>query len=420
MPATAARSAVVVGAGVGGLAVAGGLARTGWRVTLLERADRLRAEPTALLLWPGGVRALHALGLGAGLAAIATEVPATGLRRPDGRWLMQPGTETGELPLLAHAEDLHDALVAGLGDRVEVRTSTAVRAVRPDPVDAGGGRARSGARGGARGGAGSWHDLPGVTDARHIWRGELMVAADGLDSTLRPAVAPGVATVSGGATTWRAVIPWYRAPRLAADLAAPVLAQQGGYRFRTAPLGERSGGGTAGRGGIYWSATVPGAPRPEPAGTQLELLRRWFANWQAPIGELLAATEPAEVVQRELRALRPQPRRLAVPVAAGAWVLLGDAGHAFADYLGQGACLALEDAATLVAGAREALPGAQLHAAVAAYDRARRARLAEVRRRTRRLGADGLVAGLGAMQARRRRLAVSAAGHWHPAGQPSQ
>jgi 2-polyprenyl-6-methoxyphenol hydroxylase-like FAD-dependent oxidoreductase len=406
--AAPARSAVVVGAGAGGLAVAGGLARTGWRVTLLERADRLRAEPTALLLWPGGVRALYALGLGAGLAAIATEVPGTGLRRPDGRWLVQPGTETGESPLLAHAEDLHDALVAGLGERVEVRTSTAVRPVRSDPDAATGGR--------ARGGAGSWHDLPGVTDGRHTWRAELMVAADGLDSTMRPAVAPGVATVSAGATAWRAVIPWYRAPKLAADLAAPVLAQQDGYRFRTAPLGERSSTGTSGRGGVYWSATVPGAPRPEPASTQLELLRRWFAGWQAPIGELLAATEPEEVVQRELRALRPQPGRLTAPVAAGAWVLLGDAGHAFADHLGQGACLALEDAATLVAAVRDALPGAQLHAAVAAYDRARRARLAEVRRRTRRLGAGGLVAGLGAVQARRRRLAVEAAAQWHPAG----
>ena len=35
------RSAVVVGAGVGGLAVAGALTRTGWQVTLLERGNRL-------------------------------------------------------------------------------------------------------------------------------------------------------------------------------------------------------------------------------------------------------------------------------------------------------------------------------------------------------------------------------------------
>jgi len=38
----AGRSAVVVGAGMSGLAAAGALARTGWTVTLLERGDRLR------------------------------------------------------------------------------------------------------------------------------------------------------------------------------------------------------------------------------------------------------------------------------------------------------------------------------------------------------------------------------------------
>ena len=51
------RSAVVVGAGVGGLAVAGALARSGWQVTVLERAERVRPEPTAVVLWPQALAA---------------------------------------------------------------------------------------------------------------------------------------------------------------------------------------------------------------------------------------------------------------------------------------------------------------------------------------------------------------------------
>src|SRR5690606_10974559 len=122
------RSAVVVGAGVAGLAAAGALAGAGWRVTLLERHDRLRAEPTALLLWPAAVAALTALGLGRGLDAISTPVPDSGVRRPDGQWLVQPDpTSKRGAALLVHAEDLHDALVAGLSDRVEIRTGVAVR-----------------------------------------------------------------------------------------------------------------------------------------------------------------------------------------------------------------------------------------------------------------------------------------------------
>jgi 2-polyprenyl-6-methoxyphenol hydroxylase-like FAD-dependent oxidoreductase len=384
------RSAVVVGAGIGGLAAAGGLARTGWRVTLLERADRLRAEPTALLLWPGGVRALRSLRLAGGLSAIATPVPDAGLRRPDGRWLVRPGSGAAEPPLLAHAEDLHDALVAGLGDQVEIRTRVTA-GWAPD-------------------------DRPAVTDGRHTWHADLVVAADGIDSALRSAIAPRSAVGPAGGTTWQAVIPWYRAPQLPPDLTAPVLTQGGGYRFHTAALGERSGAGTSGRGGIYWSATGPGAPRPESAGTQLDLLRRWFTGWHPPIGQLLAATEPGDVVQHELRALRPLPDRLAQPVGQGAVVLVGDAGHAIADHLGLGACLAVEDAATLVGLVSATMPGAGLHAAAAAYHRARRARLAEVSRWSGRLASTGVAAGLGRVQARRRERAAAAAAAWQPPG----
>jgi 2-polyprenyl-6-methoxyphenol hydroxylase-like FAD-dependent oxidoreductase len=391
MAAVAARTAVVVGAGIGGLAAAGALARTGWRVTLLERADRLRTAPIALLLWPGGVRALEALGLGAGLAAIATEVPDTGLRRPDGQWLVQPPATSAHPPLLVHAEDLHDALVAGLGDRIDLRTGVSARPARTDEA--------------AR---------PAVTDGHATWEADLVVAADGADSALRAAVAPGSAAVAAGATTWQAVIPWYRAPQLPPDLVGPVVTQAGGYRFRTAALGERSSSGASGRGGIYWAATGPGAPRPEPAATRLELLRRWFTGWHPPIEALLAATEPDDVVQRELRELRPPPDCLAAPLGDGVTVLLGDAGHAVAEHLGQGACLAVEDAATLVSAVRTAAPGRSLHAAAAAYQRARRARAAEVRRHARRLGATGPLAGLSRVQARRRERAAATAAAWHP------
>lgn len=388
----AARSAVVVGAGIGGLAVAGALARTGWRVTLLERSERLRGEPTALLLWPGGVRALHALGLGRGLAAIATAAPDRGLRRPDGQWLVSPRAEPAGAdrePLLVHAEDLHDTLFAGLGDQLEIRTGVTVR-------------------GPATG------DRPAVTDGRHTWTGDLVVAADGLDSVLRPRVARRSTVVSAGATAWRAVIPWYRAPRLPADLATDGHTYRPGYQFFSASLGDRGSAGASRRGGRYWRATVTGAPRPEPPATQLDLLRRWFDGWHAPIGELLAATEPDDLLQRELRVVRPAPSRYAAPVGDGALVLLGDAAHPLAEHLGQGACLALEDAATLVAGVREAVPGAPLRAAVAGYDAARRARVAEVLRRSRRLAATGPLARRPPAQARRRDRAAAAATDWQP------
>jgi 2-polyprenyl-6-methoxyphenol hydroxylase-like FAD-dependent oxidoreductase len=365
------RSAVVVGAGVGGLAAAGALARTGWQVTLLERGDRLRGDSAALLLWPNGVRALHALGLGGGLGAIASPAPTRGIRRPGGQWLVQPDAadEEGEGTVVVHREDLHDTLVAGLGDRVDIRTGITVRTSRATPGD-----------------------LAEVGDGKHTWRADLVVVADGVDSVLRRRLVPASTVVAAGCAAWRAVIPWYRAPKLP-EGPGPAGSGTGGetlgagHRFRYALLGERGSAGTSSRGGVYWAATVPGAYRPEPAATQLGLLRRWFTGWHAPIGDLLAATEPGDLIQHTVCELRPLPREFAFPSGPGGFVLLGDAAHAMSHHLSQGACLALEDAATLVSLVRDAVPGRGLGQALDAYTRERRPRLVRILRQSRRVGA---------------------------------
>ncbi|MEV6815143.1 NAD(P)/FAD-dependent oxidoreductase [Micromonospora sp. NPDC051296] len=392
------RTAVVVGGGLGGLAVAGALARSGWQVTLLERADRIRPEPTAVVLWPNGVRALRALDLGAGLDAIATPLPDSGIRRPDGHWLVQPRqTPVERLPVVVHREDLHDALIAGLGDRVELRTGVTVRTVR----------AAAGLR-------------PAVGDGRHTFEADLVVAADGADSVVRRQLAPEAGVVSSGCAAWRAVIPWYRAPSL--PVGEPVGGEilGAGYRFVAASLGERGSSGASSRGGIYWMATAAGAPRPEPPETQLGLLRRWYAGWPAPVDELLAATDPADLVQQEIRELRPLPRAYGFPVGPGGVVLLGDAAHAMPPHLGQGACLAFEDAATLAALLRES----RLPDAVVAYDRSRRPRAAAVVRQTRRMSAVLQTRGRLALRARDAALgtitprllgsAAAVAAQWRP------
>lgn len=360
------RSAVVVGAGVGGLAAAGALAGSGWRVTLLERTDRLRGDQAALLIWPAGLAALTALDLGGGLGAVASPARSTGIRRPGGQWLVQPehGPRDGDA-LVVHREDLHDALMAGLGDGIDIRTGVTVTTVRDTP-----------------------DGRPAVGDGRTVWEADLIVAADGVDSVLRHRLAPECSVVPAGRVAWRAVIPWYRAPRLPDDGGGAGGETLGaGQRFRYVPLGERGAAGGSSRGGIYWTASAPGAARPEPPATQLALLRRWFAGWHAPIEDLLASTEPDDVIQHAVADLRPVPRTFAFPCGPGGFALLGDAAHAMSPHLSRGACLALEDAAALVAALADAVPGRTLGAALGAYSRSRRPRVARIMRQSRRSGA---------------------------------
>lgn len=359
------RTAIVVGAGIAGLATAGALARTGWKVTLLEREERLRPGRAAFVLAPNGVRALRALGLAGGLEGIATAVPAAGIRRPNGQWLTQPDrvrAATDEPTLVAHREDLHDAFIAGLGDQVEIRTGVQVRAVRPAP------------------------DRPAVSDGQTTFEADLIVGADGVDSAIRAKLASDSVFATAGYAAWRAFIPAYRVPTLPTDVPISGETLGSGHRFVHVMLGERRGVSGNSRNGVYWAATAPGAPRPEPAAMQLALLRRWFAGWPAPTGELLAATEPDDLLQDGVGELRPLPASLAFPVGTGGYVLVGDAGHAMTHYLGQGACLALEDAVTLQACVHEAIPGHTLGKAMEEYSRIRRPRVAKVASRSRRVG----------------------------------
>lgn len=402
------RTAVVVGGGIGGLAVAGALARTGWDVTLLERHERLRPGRAALVLWPNGIRALRALGLDAGLDGIGTPVPPSGIRRPDGHWLLRPGesavaADGAQVPVVVHREDLHDTFVAGLGEQVDVRTGVLIRTVRPG------------------------RDRPAVSDGRVVFEADVVIAADGADSVARKRLAPASTFVSAGFAAWRAVIPWYRAPQhIATGVPANGDTLGTGHRFVSVSLGERGGSGGSTRGGIYWVASAPGASRPEPPKTQLALLRRWFAGWHSPVGDLLAATEPGDLIQDAVGELRPLPEHFGYPIGVGGYALLGDAAHAMNHHLGQGACLALEDAATLQAMLAQAMPGRSVDSALGEYSRVRRARVARVLAHSRRVGSVLQARGrftvrardvaLGRLAPRLIDRATAAASEWQPPG----
>ncbi|HKE65109.1 MAG TPA: NAD(P)/FAD-dependent oxidoreductase [Micromonosporaceae bacterium] len=366
-------SAVVVGAGIGGLAVAGALARRDWAVTILESNARLDADRAGLMLWPSGVEALRRLGLAGGLDAIASPIAARGVCRPDGSWLVRPDeVEVGAgPPVVVRRVDLHDALVAGLGSGIDVRTGVTVRGVRMSATSA-----------------------PAVSDAATTWEADLVVGADGITSAVRRRLAPEATVVPAGCTAWRAFIPWYRGTALMESLNRPSVGARGGetvgagHRFRYAVLEHRGSSGASAQGGIYWTATVPGAARPESADAQLALLRRWFADWHAPIGALIAATAPDDVIQHAVGELWPLPRAFAFHAGRGGYALIGDAAHAMSHHLGTGACLALEDAAALVeavGGGPSA--GRALQSGLDRYAHGRRRDVARIGRQSRRIGA---------------------------------
>jgi 2-polyprenyl-6-methoxyphenol hydroxylase-like FAD-dependent oxidoreductase len=194
------------------------------------------------------------------------------------------------------------------------------------------------------------------------------VLADGAGSRLRAALFPDHAGLEGsGEWAARALAP----SGLGVEpVPGELLDHRTGDRFGCMPLAD---------GRTYWYATwaaaraVPGEP-----GARLAALRTRYADWHPTAGALLAATEPTAVhVAETVRLAAPLPA-----LAVGRVALLGDAAHAMTPDLAQGGCQAFEDAVALGALLDGAAP-ADVPAALARYDAARRPRTTALQRQAR-------------------------------------
>ncbi|NKX49405.1 hypothetical protein HER39_02175, partial [Arthrobacter deserti] len=86
--ATSGRSAIIVGAGIGGLATALALQNTGWNVHIIVRSGSTAVAGTGLSIWPNGAAALERLGLGEDFERISLPVRG-GVLDLDGRPILE-------------------------------------------------------------------------------------------------------------------------------------------------------------------------------------------------------------------------------------------------------------------------------------------------------------------------------------------
>lgn len=351
------KTVIIAGGGIGGLALGIALRRHGIEAVVYERAATFGNTGSGIVLAPNGMKAIDHIDPELGAAVRRTGRPDPGdapsymltergnvlSARPfgdlEGRW-------GGPLVPIMRA-DMHRLLVdAAAAAGLPVYHGSAI--------------------------TGFTQDNDTVTacldDGRRV-SGDVLVGADGLRSAIRPGVVGDTPLVYSGMTSVRGV-----APTPAAYPNGFLTTGRGAQFFAAAVSDAR----------LYWVATfkAPEAAwtaRP-PEHVMIEL-QRVYRGWHAPIAAMLAATDAAELVVTDIHDRDPVQRW-----SAGRVVLLGDAVHPMTPMMGQGANMALEDAARL---ADLLAHSADVAPAFETYQRERAPRVAKVVKQSRMIAKMG-------------------------------
>lgn len=338
---------VVVGAGIGGLTAALLLADIGAQVTLLERVDEPGDVGAGILLQPNGLAVLDALGLGEVLERCGRVPGAAALRDERGTViadLTPPDNGHRWDRLLAmRRSDLHHILLTAVAARsaIGTRFGAHVSSARSDgTVEL------------------RWRDRVSSITA------DLVVGADGVGSAVRGSGAFGARTRETGARYVRGLVE------------GAGLGIEGEYWTRLGLFG----GVALDDSTTYFYAAATALPV---AGA---LMARDFDGVRAAWSAVLPAAEP---VLRRVTAFDSLLVTDVVRVDCKRWVdgrmvLLGDAAHAMAPTLGQGANSAIVDAAVLAA---ELAEQASVSGGLARYSARRRPAVRKVQDRADRLAA---------------------------------
>ncbi len=337
---------IIAGGGIGGMATALALHRAGIEFKLFEQAATFAEAGAGMSLWPNATRVLRSLGVLESVAARGEEVTHFNLQRPDGNMLAQlPMAGFATPALCLHRADLHRAL----RDALPASCLETEQTLQSFVETAGGVVAQ-------------------LASGRRI-EADGLVGADGIRSAVRAQLHGGKDFTYRGYCIWRGI-----AQEIPGGIRGHISETWGaGRRFGILPMG---------RGRVCWYATrnSPARQGDGPEGRKAEVLGL-FADWHRPIAALIAATPPADIIKHDARDRPPLPHW-----GTGRVTLLGDAAHPLTPNVGQGACLAIEDAAAL---AKCLSVSGDVATAFRAYANMRRPRVARIARQSRHIGMIG-------------------------------
>lgn len=332
----------VAGAGPAGLAVALFLSRAGHHIEILERFETPAPVGSGLLMQPTGLTVLTALGLSDTIHRLGTRIDRLhGADAMSGRTVLDVRYDAGNggryglaIQRAALFNTLHDAVVA---DEIPIRTGLML--------------ANSEMRGG--------RVILKTTESAEIGDYDLVIDATGARSTLvaRSAAAPGVRDLTYGAF-------WATLDGAGAVYDRNALSQR--YDKAKVMIGLLPAGRATpdaqDRVAFFWSLKVADVEAVKVAGLE---------RWKSVIRDYWPDCEPFldQIEDWDQLTLARYAHRTARPPFDGRLVFIGDSAHSTSPQLGQGANMALLDAAAL---SHALTTSSDISSALSAYAEARR------------------------------------------------
>jgi salicylate hydroxylase len=336
---------IIIGAGIGGLAAGLALQRRGFTVAIYERAPEVREIGAGVIIAPNARRALRDLGVDEALEAISSCVPvrhvcnyATGAI-VEANQTQKIVEQHGMGMLQVHRGDLHRLLMEAVhaNDRQALRPGHEFTGLEQD----------------ANGVSVSFAN--GASD-----RADVVIGADGNASAVRSLLFPGEAPKFNGQVAFRALVPDELVPPTVRQLQMAMHPAPKRYLLHY-PL----------RGGRIMNLIGCGQSASwEEEGWAIPATNEEFANaysdFAPEILTLIRNVPPGALFKWGLRDREPLKTW-----TLGRVTMLGDAAHPMTPFLGQGACMAIEDALLL---GRAFAASETVHEALARYEAARKTR----------------------------------------------
>jgi 2-polyprenyl-6-methoxyphenol hydroxylase-like FAD-dependent oxidoreductase len=333
---------LIVGGGIAGLSLDLALRGGPWQVELVEREAGPARLGAGLAVQPNAMRALRHLG-------VAAAVERAGAVIHRFQYRDQHGTLLCDIDL--------DDMWGQVGPFVGITRAALHHALLPDPGRCRTGRSATSVR---QHDGRVWVTFNDATAGVY----DLVAGADGINSSVRRSAVSRSRPAYAGQMVWRSV-----ACTRAGELQGLQFWLGCDRFFGLCP---------AGAGTTYGFGNITRARLQDPVAGRKRRLAEWFADFGAPVRDYLAAIGSDSDIHCAPVQWQPD-----AAWGNGRVVLIGDAAHAMSPMMGQGGCMAIEDACVL---ADELRRGSDIPAALTAFTQRRQPRVDWVREQSQALG----------------------------------